>query len=62
MVNKNNFRVFIILCITNFCETRKIYSNTIRVLFFSEFPEKQQVRTKLDALKIIFHRRCALNN
>ena len=51
-----NFRVLSILYITNFCETRKINSNAIRVLFLLlNF-------TKLGALKIIFQRGCALNN
>ena len=30
---KNSFRVLSIFYITNFCETRKINSNAIRVLF-----------------------------
>ena len=33
IVNKSSFRVLSILYITNFCETRKINSNAIRVLF-----------------------------
>ena len=33
IVNQNSFRVLSILYITNFCETRKINSNAIRVLF-----------------------------
>ena len=33
IVNKNSFRVLSILYITSFCETRKINSNAIRVLF-----------------------------
>ena len=33
IVNQNSFRVFSILYITNFCETRKTNSNAIRVLF-----------------------------
>ena len=33
IVNQNSFRVLSILYITNFCETRKIHSNVIRVLF-----------------------------
>ena len=39
-VNQNSFRGLSILYIKNFCETRKIRSNAIRVLFFSKFPEK----------------------
>ena len=49
--------------ITNFCGTRNINSNAHRVLFFLlNFQEKQEVRTKSGAFKIIFRRRCALNN
>ena len=33
IVNQNSFRVLSILYITNFCETRKINSNAIQVLF-----------------------------
>ena len=33
IVNQISFRVLSILHITNFCETRKINSNAIRVLF-----------------------------
>ena len=33
IVNENSFRVLSILFIANFCETRKINSNAIRVLF-----------------------------
>ena len=33
IVKQNNFRVLGILCITNFCVTRKINSNAIRALF-----------------------------
>ena len=33
-VNQNSFRVLSILLITNFCKTRKINSNAIRVPFF----------------------------
>ena len=33
IVNQNSFRVLSILHITNFCETRKINSNAIRMLF-----------------------------
>ena len=41
IVNKNSFRVLSILYITSFCETRKINSNAIRVLFLLlNFPEK----------------------
>ena len=32
IVNQNSFRVLSILYITNFCETRKINSNAIRVI------------------------------
>ena len=37
IVNQNSFRVLSILYITNFCETRKINSNAIRVLFLLNF-------------------------
>ena len=30
--------------------------------FSSKFPEKEEVRTKLGALKTIFQKGCALNN
>ena len=33
IVNQNSFRLLSILYIKNFCEARKINSNTIRVLF-----------------------------
>ena len=33
IVNQDSFRVLSILYIINFCETRKINSNAIRVLF-----------------------------
>ena len=33
IVNQNSFTVLSILYITNFCETRKVNSNAIRVLF-----------------------------
>ena len=33
IVNESSFRVLRILYITNFCKTRKINSNAIRVLF-----------------------------
>ena len=33
IVNQNTFTVLSILYITNFCETRKVNSNTIRALF-----------------------------
>ena len=33
-VNQNRFRGLNVLYSTNFCETRKINSNAIRVLFF----------------------------
>ena len=55
------FRVLSILYITNIFETRKINSNAVRVNS-SKFPEKQEVRTKLGAFKIIFQRGCPLNN
>ena len=60
-VNQNSFRGLSILYITNFCETKKISSNA-STFSSSKFPEKQEVRTKLGALKIIFQRGCALNN
>ena len=34
IVNQNSFRVLSILYITNFCETRKINFNAIRVIYF----------------------------
>ena len=33
IVNQNSFRLLRVLYVTNFCETRKINSNAIRVLF-----------------------------
>ena len=33
IVNQNSFRVLSIFYVTNFCETRKINSNALRVLF-----------------------------
>ena len=63
-INRNSSRVLSILYITNFSETRKINSNAILFAYFfsSKFLEKQEVQTKLSALKIIFQRRCTLNN
>ena len=55
------FRVLSILYITNIFEKRKINSNAVRVNS-SKFPEKQEVRTKLGAFKIIIQRGCPLNN
>ena len=43
IVNQNSFRVLSILYITNFCETRKINSNAIRVLFLLlNFPKSRK--------------------
>ena len=42
IVNQNSFRVLSILYITNFCETRKINSNAIRVLFLLEFRKSRK--------------------
>ena len=38
--NQNSFRVLSILYIAKFCETRKINSNAIRVLFFFQISGK----------------------
>ena len=37
IVNQTSFRVLSILYITNFCETRKVNSDAIRVLFLPNF-------------------------
>ena len=49
--------------IANFCETRKIKSNAIRLLFLLlNFWKSGKYALNLGALKIIFQRGCALNN
>ena len=62
IVNQNSFRVLSILYITNFCETRKINSNAIQVLFRLLISGKVGSAPRLGALKIIFPRGCSLNN
>ena len=42
IVNQNSFRVLSILYITNFCETRKINFNAIRLLFLLHFQESRK--------------------
>ena len=42
IVNQNSFTVLSILYITNFCETRKINSNAIRVLFLLNFQKSRK--------------------
>ena len=45
-VNENSFRVLSILYVTNFCETKKISSNAIRVIFLINFQKRSKCALK----------------